>query len=79
MISLFPFVVEAARVRCHRSKKGEYVHLGVSCPNVDSVQRPSQTNLVGILVGHHGTGYVFRQLRHHDGLVRLLRLNKTGY
>lgn len=56
----FLFIAEAAGNRYHRGQKDEHLHLGMSRPNVDSVQRPSQANLVGILLGHHGTGYIFR-------------------
>ena len=35
-------------------------------------------NLVGVLLGYHGTGHLLRRLRHHHGHVRLLCGHSTG-
>lgn len=46
--------------------------------NVNAIWCAGPFNMVGIFVGHHGTGHVLCDLRHSDGRLRLLLFNKTG-
>lgn len=46
--------------------------------NVSTIWRIGPTNVVGILMGYHGTGHILCNLWNGDGRLRLLLFNETG-
>ena len=54
------------------------VAVGGSGRNGTAVRHPGSSDVVGILVGHHGARHIFRDVRYEHGHVRVLRLDEAG-
>lgn len=46
--------------------------------DVSTVWRIGPINMVGVLMGYHGTSYLFRYLWNCNGRIRLLLFNQSG-
>jgi hypothetical protein len=75
--ALFLFPETAGAGDCSRATHN-CPHVGGTWPYVCAVWDPGTSDLVGVLVGHHGACDVLCDVWHSHGSIRILRCDKAG-